>query len=249
MARAAFSLLILILAAGDASAQSSAARRAARELLDFLRSRFAREVAEEGAEKLEMRFAKVFEKWGDDAFKAARRVGPRIALNAVDRHGAAGARILARWGDDGARLLATESGPTLRVFRALGDDGIELMVRRHGTLTAARLPEMAGAIAGSGRSRDLLAVLEKYGDRACAFLWRNKGVIFSGAVLAAFLANPEPYLDGVMKIADKPLGHIASATNWTLVFVAATALAAAVALIRMLVLRRPRPVAITAAAD
>ncbi|HTF57818.1 MAG TPA: hypothetical protein VK661_11355 [Planctomycetota bacterium] len=246
MARAAFSLLILVLAAGDASAQSAAARRAARELLDFLRTRFAREVAEEGAERLEMRFAKISEKWADDAFKAARRVGPRIALDAVDRHGAAGVKILARWGDDGARLLATESTPTLRVFRALGDDGIEMMVRRHGTMTAARLPELAPAIAASGRSRDLLAVLERYGDRACNFLWRNKGVVFTGAVLAAFLANPEPYLNGVKKIVAEPLGHIASATNWTLVFVAATALAAAVALIRMLVLRPARPVAKTA---
>jgi len=249
MARAAFSLLILVLAAGDASAQSAAARRAARELMDFLRSRFAREVAEEGAERLEMRFAKISEKWADDAFKAARRVGPRIALDAVDRHGAAGAKILARWGDDGARLLTTESGPTLKVFRALGDDGIEMMVRKHGTLTAVRLPELAPAIAASGRSRDLLKVLEKYGDRACSFIWRNKGVIFTGAALAAFLANPEPYLTGVKRIAEEPLRQMAASTNWTLVFIAATAMTAAVALIRMLVLRPARAVAKPVPAD
>jgi hypothetical protein len=249
MARAALSFLILVLAGSEASAQSQAARKAARELMDFLRSRFAREVAEEGAERLERRFATVLDRYGNDAALAARKVGPKIALHAVTQYESLGARVLAKWGDKGARLLATEGPAARRVFQALGDDGIALMIGKHGTLTAARLPELAPAIASSGRGRDVLAVLERYGDRACAFIWKNKGVIFGTAALAAFLANPAPYLDGLKNIAEVPIGHIAAATDWTAVFLVATALAAGLAAFRMLILRRSQPVAKPATSD
>ena len=249
MSRLALSLAILAFGAGEASAQSQAARKAARELVEFLRTRFAREVAEEGSERLESRFAKVLERFGDDAAKAARRVGPRTALDAVERHGAAGARILSRWGDQGARLLVTDGPRALKVFASLGDDGVDLMVRHHGKITAARLPDLAAEIKASGRSRDLLAVLERYGDRACDFIWRNKGVIFGAAALTAFLANPEPFLEGAKKIAEVPIDRIAASTDWTTVFLVATLLAAGLAAVRMLVLRRPRPVANSAPAD
>jgi len=98
MARAALSLLSLVLAGSAASAQSQAARKAARELMDFLRSRFAREVAEEGAERLERRFARVLDQYGNDAALAARKVGPKIALHAVTHYESMGARVLAKWG-------------------------------------------------------------------------------------------------------------------------------------------------------
>jgi len=152
-------------------------------------------------------------------------------------------------GDKGARLLTTEGPAARRVFQALGDDGIALMIGKHGTLTAARLPDLAPAIAASGRGRDVLAVLERYGDRACAFIWKNKGVIFGTAALAAFLANPTPFMDGVKNIAAVPIGYIAAATASTAVFPVATALAAFLAAFRMLILRGSRPVAKPATAD
>ena len=249
MARVALSFAILALAGGEASAQSAVARKAAKELVEFLRTRFAREVAEEGAGRLESRFARIIDDFGDDAAVAARKVGPRIAIEHVTRYGEKGARILAKWGDKGARLLATDGPAAMKVMSTLGDDGIALMIRKHGTLTAARLPELAPAIAASGRGRDVLAVLEKYGDWACAFLWRNKGVVLGGAVLAAFLADPEPYLRGAKSIAEVPMQRIAESTDWTAVFLLATALAAGLAAFRMLLLRRSQPVAKTAAAD
>src|SRR5688572_5612035 len=106
MMRTAFSLAILALAAGDASAQSAAVRKTARELVEFLQKRFAREVAEEGAERLEGQFVKAIGRYGDDVATVARKMGPRIALDTVERHGAAGAKILSKFGDNGARLLA-----------------------------------------------------------------------------------------------------------------------------------------------
>jgi len=249
VARAALSLAILALAAGNASAQAAPARKAAKELVEYLQTRFAREVAEEGAQKLESRFVKAISQYGDDVAGAARKMGPRIALSAVERHGADGAKILVKFGDNGARLLATDGRAAVHVFTSLGDEGVALMIRRHGEVTAARLPDLASAIAASSRQRDVLAVLDRYGDRACAFIWRNKGVIFGGAALAAFLANPVPYLDGVKELAGAPIEAIAGSTDWTAVFLVATLLAAGLAAFRMLILRRPGPVAKSAGAE
>ncbi len=241
MRRAALSLAILALASGEASAQSAAVRKAARELVEFLKTRFAREVAEEGASKLERRFVDVIDKYGDDAVKAAKRVGPRLALQTVSKHGKMGARIVARWGDDGARLLATDAPGAMKVLNLLEDEGIDLMIRRHGSRAAAQLPELAPAIANTGRKRDVLAVMERYGDRACDFIWKHKGVIFGTAALAAFLANPEPFLRGARDIAKVPMSGIVAATDWTAVFLVAAVLAAGLAAIRLGLLRRVGP--------
>ena len=68
-------------------------------------------------------------------------------------------------------------------------------------------------------------MVETYGDRACDFLWRNKGTIFAGALLAAFLHDPKPYLDGVKDLAVEPVSRVAHdaalQTNWTLVVISA----------------------------
>jgi hypothetical protein len=250
MARVALSLAIVLLAGGEASAQaSSAARKAAKEVMEFLRTKFAREVAEEGAEKVESRLAVAITKHGDGVAAAARRVGPRVALSAAERWGADGAKLLATFGDDGARLLAVNGPGAMTVMKNLGDEGIDLMIRTNTGITARRLPDIAEAIQASGRSRDVLAVLEKYGDRACNFIWRNKGTIFAAAALTAFLANPAPYLDGVVKLVEAPARHIAGSTSWTSVIVVATILIAALAAFRMFLLRRSRAVANPSSAD
>jgi hypothetical protein len=94
-----------------------------------------------------------------------------------------------------------------------------------------------GELAVIGRTPEVLGVIGKYGDPAMEFLWRHKGVLGSGAVLAAFIADPEPYLAGVKNITEvvaentlKPLaevpatvareaaGEVARSTNWTLIF-------------------------------
>jgi hypothetical protein len=92
------------------------------------------------------------------------------------------------------------------------------------------LSGLAPGIRASGRAAEVLGVIEKFGDRACAFLWRNKGVIFGAAVLAAFLSDPEPYLNGVKEIAAVTLAPVAKEAaqraDWTLVIVAAMVIVA-----------------------
>ncbi len=244
-------------------AQPAAVKQAARELVRFLETRFAREVAEEGVERLEPRLVRLIAAHGDDAAAAVRRVGPRLGVRAVESHGAAGARMLARWGDDGARLLADEGEPAARLFARHGDEAVEAMLRHPGAGArvieafgddgmralrgvgrdgAAQLAGVAPSVRGTGRAAEVLAVVERFGDRACGFLWRNKGVVFGAAVLAAFLSDPEPYLAGVKSLVVEPAKELgaeaARRTDWTLAVVVLLVLGAMIVGLRLVL--RPR---------
>ncbi len=214
-------------------AQSAAARKIAREIVEA----FGRETVE----RAEPRIARLVEEHGDDAVRALRRAGPP-AVQALETFGAAGAKILARWGDDGVRLLALEGDAAVSFMARFGDEAVEFMIRHPGagrdllqhfgaaalrgrlsTESVVTLNRLAEPIRGSGRAAEIFGVIERFGDRACAFLWRNKGAIFSGTVLASFLSDPQPYLDGVKQLVVEPAAELAAGvareavrrTNWT----------------------------------
>jgi hypothetical protein len=42
----------------------------------------------------------------------------------------------------------------------------------------------------TGRRGELLAVIERHGDRALTLVWRNKGTLTVTTVLETFLADP-----------------------------------------------------------
>ncbi|MBI2930610.1 MAG: hypothetical protein HYY16_03080 [Planctomycetes bacterium] len=263
MRRVVLCFVCVLAGASAVQAQPSAARRAVQELLRYLETRFAREVAEEGIERLEGRLVRMVEAYGDDAVAAIRRVGPRVGTAAIDAHGAPAARLLAKWGDDGARLLADEGATAARVFSRYGDEAVEVMLRHRGVggriveelgedgVWAARglgpdggvqLASLAPQVRATGRAGEILAVVERFGDRACAFLWRHKGVIFGGALLAAFLSDPEPYLSGVKDLVVEPAAELgaeaARRTDWTAVIVAGMVLGVVLIAFRWLVAAR-----------
>ena len=61
---------------------------------------------------------------------------------------------------------------------------------------------MDGELANNAaRHPEVLGVVANHGDRAVNFLWQNKATLAGGAALAAFLANPEPFLNGARDIA------------------------------------------------
>ena len=231
--------LLLIVLSGLLCAQSAAARRVAREVVES----FGREAVEAA----EPRVLRLVESYGDEAAAALRRVGPS-GIQAMERFGAPGLRILSRFGDDGVRLLAVEGDSAVAALARYGDEAVALMIRHPGvgrdalaafgsqvlraplrTESVVTLNRLADPIRRSGRSAELLAVVEKYGDRACDFLWRNKGTIFLGSVLAAFLHDPQPYIDGAKQLVVDPVSHAAqeasARTNWTLVVIVALLLA------------------------
>jgi hypothetical protein len=90
---------------------------------------------------------------------------------------------------------------------------------------ARRLAMLAedGTLARTGRWSELLAVIERHGDRALDFVWRNKGALAVATVLGTFLADPEAFLGGGRELiggaareATQPLADAAdaAASRW-----------------------------------
>jgi|GEM_PF-732017 len=228
----------------------------ARELVEQISKKFTKEVAEEGADRLATRLQPLLAKFGTEGSEAITRVGPRAVtlLEEAGEESVVVARMLARHGDDA--LWAVQNPARRSLIANLGDDaGVSLM--RHGTIAENVLaqsgkPSVAALnrLSAQGGRRlailaedpstrslatntDVLAIIGKYGDRAMDFVWRNKLALLTGTTLAAFVANPEPFLDGAIQVAEvastqiaKPIAEeIGKRTEWTWVLIAATAVA------------------------
>jgi hypothetical protein len=229
----------------------------AREAAEYVMRKFGKEAAEVGVETLTRKIETLAIKHGDEVFLAVRKVGPRTLriVEEAGEHGLVSVKLMARYGDEAVWVVAKKN--RMAIFVKYGDNAAESMMK-HGEIAepllssfgkpaagalnsvssqnARRLAMLAedGQLAKIGQTPDLLEVVAKYGDRAADFIWRNKGALTVTAALTAFLANPEPFLDGaaditkivaenaVKPIADVP-GQVASEaaknTNWTLVVV------------------------------
>jgi hypothetical protein len=233
--------------------------KAAKEAAEYLLSKFGRETAEQSVETLSRKIELLAFKRGDDAITAVRKVGPR-ALRVIEEsgeHGADAVRLMVRRGDDALWVVARKN--RMAIFIKHGDDAADAMIRHGeiaesliesmGTPAAAalraisaqngrRLAIMAeeGTMSRIGRSSELLEIVGKHGDRAMDFVCTNKGSLAVAGALAAFLADPEPFLDGAADItrivaenAVKPLAEVPKElaseavrrVNWTAVGVCA----------------------------
>jgi hypothetical protein len=233
----------------------------AREAAEYVVKRFSKESAGEGVEVLARKAEALAATHGDEALAAFRKVGPRM-FSVVDDAGEQSGdvvRLMAKYGDDADFVIATPS--RLAMFSAHGDDAAKALIA-HGEIAeplintlgqpaagalaklssqnARRLAMMAGdgELAKIGRTPELLAVVQRFPDKAMDFIWKNKGALATASVLAAFLANPQPFLDGTLEISSQLAEHavgpladvpaeIARGTNWTIIILAIVLLLAA----------------------
>jgi hypothetical protein len=196
---------------------------AARETAEYVLKTFGLKAAREGGEALAGRTASAAARHGDDVFAAVRKVGPR-ALTLADDAGENAPRVLrllSQHGDDAAHILARPQG--LGLLTRYGDDVAEVLIRHKGIAEplleklgepavkamaavgpqgGRRLAILAqgGGLATIGRTPELLGVVARHGDAAMEFIWRHKAVLAGTAALTAFLANPEPFLDGTNRL-------------------------------------------------
>ena len=252
------------LAATAGPAAAGPKTRLARELAERAVGKFGARAAGEGVETLARRIEGFLVRYGDDAAEAVAKAGPR-ALQAADEagpHAARAVRAVARHGDDGVAFVAARPS-ALGLVAEHGDACADALVRHRGAVegvvAAAGSPAVGalnavgpragrrlamlhagGELAAIGRTPEVLGVVARYGDPAADFVWRHKGALAVAAVLATFLADPEPYLSGAKELAvagvapaaavpGKLADGIAAGTNWTVVWVAALSFAAAAA--------------------
>ena len=150
-------------------------------------------------------------KHGDDAIwvvanQNRRAIASKLgdeAAEAMIKHGDVAEPILELAGKSGAAALRNVSTKGGRQLKMMLDDG---------------------ALAKIGRTSELMNVVGKYGDDAMNFIWKNKGSLLVGTALVAFLADPEPFINGTKDLANvaanvvvEPLAkEIGARTNWTL---------------------------------
>lgn len=252
MTRSVIVALLLILTSYSvvhAGVQSKVAREAAEYLLE----RFGKEVGEETVETLAEKIAKYGARYGDEAVDAIRKVGPRgfKLLDDAGENAPEVVRLLNRYGNDAVWVASKPRN--LAIFVKHGDEAAEAMIKHPGiagpvierfgqpaaravrtvsSQNARRIAMMAddGSLAAAGKADELLEVIGKYGDKAADFIWKHKGALAVATVAAAFLADPQPFIDGIKDIAEvavrpidsaaKEVGRgVAEGTNWTLVII------------------------------
>jgi hypothetical protein len=230
--------------------------KAAKEAAEFVIRKFGKEAEEQGLETLTRKIESVSLKYGDEAATAVKKAGPR-ALRCIEQAGDNGlesVRLLARYGDEAVWVAGNKS--RLALYAKYGDEAAEAMIKQGkiaepliasmgepaaGALKAVstqngrRLAMMAddGSLAKIGRADELLSVVGKFGDHGMNFIWRNKGTLAVATTLAAFLAHPEPFIDGTVELTQaaaegigKPLAmEVGKNADWTLVLPTVAAVA------------------------
>ena len=242
-------LVLIVLFGAVSSAEASPQAKAVKETVEFLMRKFTKEVTQEGVGVIRKRLEKLAVKYGDDALVAARKTGPSgiRAMEEAGEHGGAIARTLAKHGD---RALAVALSPkSVALVSRYGDDAARAMIRHpriaepvihtYGRPAAQAMSQLSskegivlakmaknGELTRMGRSDEVLAVIGKYGDSAMNFIWRNKGALFIGTTLAAFLSNPESFLSTGGDITGEVVGNtmetVAQGVNWTPIFLILT---------------------------
>jgi hypothetical protein len=195
--------------------------RTTREAAEAALQLLGREVETEGTDALARTIERLAMRHGDEVRAAVREVGPE-ALRLAGVRGGQADRVLAhygpgaariverpalmelveRHGDDAVRALLTHPGLAEPVVGALGKPGARALATV-GPRNARRLAIMTadGTLHRVGRVEEVLGVVERYGDRALDFVWRHRGALTVGTLLAAFLRDPQSFLGGTRELA------------------------------------------------
>lgn len=220
--RVIFFLCILALLPG-ATLLAGVKSDAAREAAEYLMERFGKEVGEKGVQTLTEEISTYGAKYGDDAITAIRKVGPRTfkLLDDAGENAPEVVGLINRYGNDAVWVASKPRN--LAIFVRHGDEAAEAMIKHPGVAEAAieklgtpaatairnvsgqnarRIAMMVddGSLVASGKSAEMLEVVGRYGDRAADWVWRNKGFLAVATVATAFIADPEPFIDGTVEV-------------------------------------------------
>lgn len=243
MSRRCLIAAILVLS-GSQFANAGVMTKAATEAAEYVIKTFGKEAADQGVKNLAEQAERLAVKHGDEALTAFRKAEPQ-AIKLIDDAGEQApqaVKLLSKYGDEAAWVVAKPE--RLAKVTQYGDDAAEALIKHNqvavpliddlGKPAAQAMKSLSkqegrqlamlaadGSLKKIGRTDEVLGVISKYGDRAMDFVWRNKVVLVGGTLLAAFLQNPEPYLDGLIKpvvsIPGQVAAEAAKTINWTLI--------------------------------
>lgn len=249
-----WTITLLVVLSIAMPAQASIVSKGISEAVEFAARKFSKEVAEEGAERLTARMVQLGSRWGDDVVATAiKKIGPRAAHIASEagEHGGVALRLLAKHGDNAIPIVSRTA--SLSAVARYGDDVAGTLIK-HGALGEDILEKLGmqgaealgkvgqqngrrmGMMAADGELKpELLSVISRYGDVACAFIWKNKGALAVGTALTAFVTSPEEFLNGTKALTEvvvdatlKPVvTEAARKTNWTAIFIVIVVVAGA----------------------
>lgn len=242
------------------------------ETVEFLAKRYGDDLLREGTETVTEQVTKVAAKYGDEGLDAVRKVGPRgiKAIQEAGEHGLDAVKLINRHGDDAVWVISKPR--SMAIFVKYGDDGAKALIKHkgiaedvieaHGKSAVGALNAVGsrearqiamlqkdGVIKAGEQGDQLLDVIIKHGDKAMAFVWRNKAALAVTAGLGTFIANPEPYIDGTKDLIvegfSRPVAEMgkeaARNTNWTVLGLAGIATLGGLTALRAW-LRRPAAV-------
>ena len=173
-------------------------------------------VFDEAGEQASRQFMEIVARRGDEAvdvvWRAYRRGVP--ALRMIERYGDDAVKLLRnpravslieKYGDDAAGAIIRHGDTAVDLIETYGDDAVRLLLR----LDAREASRLYALLRGpsklplDGRGLKLFwECLRRHGKRALDFMWRHRKELAVAGVLAAFLAGPEPYLEGTRDLGE-----------------------------------------------
>lgn len=267
--------LIVAVAALTSSRQAAAVvpTKVITETTEFVVRKFVKEATEEGTEAIAKQATTIAAKYGDEGLNVLRKTGPRgfKVVQEAGEHGLDAVKLINRYGDDAVWVISKPKG--MAIFVKYGDDAARALIKHkgiaeevietHGKSAVNALNAVGsrqarqiamldkdGVIAAGKQGDELLDVIGRYGDKAMAFIWRNKGGLAVVAVLGTFLTDPEAYINGAKELVVEGVSRPASEmgkemarhTNWTVIGLLAIGVLAGLQGLRMW-LKRPKQAA------
>lgn len=115
---------------------------------------------------------------------------------------------IAKHGEAAGEAMIKHPGVAEKMLNAMGAESITALNKLSSTgAQRFAMAEKSGVFTATNQSKNLLSVIETYGDKAMKFIWENKLPLTYVAVLTSFLHEPETYFSGAKQLVVEPLSQ------------------------------------------
>lgn len=181
-----------------------------KELLEYFSNKFSRELVEQGGKSgVEKLTREVIERYGDEIVPLLRKSGPR-ALKMIDAYGDDAVRMITKYGDDGLTVLRTTGREVVPLVKKYGDETMEVCIKHpelgkelatgfgsKGIQMAKKLTtpgviktvRMTSRIKDSGKAKEIIEIILKYGEKAVNHIDKHKMLYFVAAPTGYIITN------------------------------------------------------------